>query len=155
MRNVICTSDAPDIGHCSQAVRGGGFIFVSGQLALDPVTQQIIEGDASQQTERALQNVVTVLKAAGSSLGFLKNMDDFAAMNAVYDKIFGPHPPARTTVEAARLPKDSLVEIDAIALEYEKSSRPERELPRMKTGDCRGESDLSRRLLSVAHPGLA
>jgi hypothetical protein len=67
-------------------------------------------------------------------------MDDFAAMNAVYDKIFGPHPPARTTVEAARLPKDSPVEIDAIALEYEKSSRPERELPRMKTGDCRGES---------------
>jgi 2-iminobutanoate/2-iminopropanoate deaminase len=145
MRNVICTSDATGIGHCSQSVRGGGFIFVSGQLALDPVTQQIIEGDASQQTERGLQNLVAVLKAAGSSLDSvvrcgvsLKNMDDFAAMNAVYDKIFGPHPPARTTVEAARLPKDSPVEIDAIALEYEKSSRPERELPRMKTGDCRG-----------------
>ena len=98
---------------------------------------------------------MTVLKAAGSSLDsvvgcgvFVKNMDDFVAMNAVYEKIFGPHPPARTTIEAARLPKDSLVEI-------EKSGRPEREMPRMKTGDCRGESDLSRRLLSAAHPGLA
>ena len=124
MRNVVCTSDAPGVGHYSQAVKGGGFIFVSGQLALDPITQQIIEGDASQQTERALQNVATVLKAAGSSLDsvvrcrvFLKNVDDFAAMNAVYEKIFGPHPPARTTIEAARLPKDSLVEIDVIALE--------------------------------------
>jgi 2-iminobutanoate/2-iminopropanoate deaminase len=68
MRNVVCTSDAPGVGHYSQAVKGGGFIFVSGQLALDPITQQIIEGDASQQTERALQNVATVLKAAGSSL---------------------------------------------------------------------------------------
>ena len=123
MRNVVCTSDAPGVGHYSQAVKGGGFIFVSGQLALDPVTQQIIDGDSSQQTERALLNVATILKAAGSSLDkvvrcgvFLKNMDDFAAMNAVYEKIFGPHPPARTTVEAARLPKDSLVEIDAIAL---------------------------------------
>jgi len=124
MRNVVCTSDAPGVGHYSQAVKGGGFIFVSGQLALDPVTQQIIEGDAGQQTERALQNVATVLKAAGSSLDsvvrcgvFLKNMGDFAAMNAVYEKIFGPHPPARTTIEAARLPKDSLVEIDVIAVE--------------------------------------
>jgi 2-iminobutanoate/2-iminopropanoate deaminase len=124
MRNVVCTSDAPGVGHYSQAVKGGGFIFVSGQLALDPITQQIIEGDASQQTERALQNVATVLKAAGSSLDsvmrcgvFLKNMDDFAAMNAVYEKVFGPDPPARTTIEAARLPKGSLVEIEVIALE--------------------------------------
>jgi 2-iminobutanoate/2-iminopropanoate deaminase len=118
------SANAPGVGHYSQAVKGGGFIFVSGQLALDPVTREIIEGDASQQIERALQNVATVLKAAGSSLdsvvrcgGFLKNMDVFAAMNAVYGKIFGPHPPARTTVEAARLPKDTLVEIDAIPLE--------------------------------------
>ena len=110
MRNIVCTSDAPGVGHYSQAVKGGGFIFVSGQLALDPVTQQIIEGDASQQTERALQNVATILKAAGSSLNkvvrcgvFLKNMDDFAAMNALYEKIFGPHPPARTTVEVGHV----------------------------------------------------
>ena len=114
MRNVVCTSDAPGVGQYSQAVKGGGFIFVSGQLALDPVTEQIIEGDASQQTERALQNVTTVLKAGEV---FLKNMGGFAAMNAVYEKIFGPHPPARTTIEAARLPKDSLAEIDVIALE--------------------------------------
>jgi hypothetical protein len=82
-------------------------------------------------------------------------MDDFAAMNAVYDKIFGPHPLRERRSRRHVYRKDSPVEIDAMALEYEKSSRPERELPRMKTGDCRGESDLSRRLLSVAHPGLA
>jgi 2-iminobutanoate/2-iminopropanoate deaminase len=124
MRNVVCTGDAPGVGPYSQAVRGGGFIFVSGQLALDPVTRQIIEGDACQQTERALQNIATILKAAGSGLDkvvrcgvFLKNLSDFEAMNDVYGTIFGPHPPARTTIEAARLPKDSLVEIDAIALE--------------------------------------
>ncbi|HLX82778.1 MAG TPA: Rid family detoxifying hydrolase [Terriglobales bacterium] len=124
MRNVVCTSKAPGVGPYSQAVRGGGFIFVSGQLALDPVTRQIIEGDVRQQTERALQNIATILKAAGLDLNkvvrcgvFLKNIGDFEAMNDVYGKIFGPHPPARTTVEAARLPKDSLVEIDAIALD--------------------------------------
>jgi len=124
VRNVVCTSKAPGVGPYSQAVRGGGFIFVSGQLALDPVTRQIIEGDVRQQTERALQNIATILKAAGLDLNkvvrcgvFLKNIGDFEAMNDVYGKIFGPHPPARTTVEAARLPKDSLVEIDAIALD--------------------------------------
>jgi 2-iminobutanoate/2-iminopropanoate deaminase len=125
MRNVVCTSDAPNvIGPYSQAVKGGGFIFVSGQLGLNPATQQIIGGAARQQTERALQNIAAILKAAGSNLDkvlrcgvFLKNMNDFDAMNDVYGKIFGPHPPARTTVEAARLPKDSLVQIDAIALE--------------------------------------
>lgn len=125
MRNLVCTGDAPNaVGPYSQAVKGGGFIFVSGQLALNPATQQIIEGDARQQTERALRNIAAILKASGSNLDkvvrcgvFLKNMSDFEAMNDVYGKIFGPHPPARTTVEVARLPKDSLVEIDAIALE--------------------------------------
>jgi 2-iminobutanoate/2-iminopropanoate deaminase len=124
MRNVVCTTGAPNaIGPYSQAVKGLGFIFVSGQLALNPATQQIIEGDARQQTERVLQNIAAILKTAGSSMDkvvrcgvFLKNMSDFEAMNDVYGKIFGPHPPARTTVEVARLPKDSLVEIDAIAL---------------------------------------
>ena len=108
----------------SPAVKGGGFIFVSGQLALDPATRQIIEGHARQQTERALQNIAAILEAAESNMNkvvrcgvFLKNMSDFEAMNDVYGKIFGPHAPARTTVEAARLPKDSLMEIDAIALE--------------------------------------
>jgi 2-iminobutanoate/2-iminopropanoate deaminase len=125
MRNVVCTGDAPNaIGPYSQAAKGGGFIFVSGQLALNPATRQLIEGDARQQTEHALQNIAAALKAAGSTMDkvmgcrvFLKNMGDFEAMNDVYGKIFGLHPPARTTVEVARLPKDSLVEIDAIALE--------------------------------------
>jgi 2-iminobutanoate/2-iminopropanoate deaminase len=124
MRDVVCTSRAPGVGPYSQAVKAGGFIFVSGQLALDPATRQMIEGDARQQTERALQNVAAILEAAGSNLNkvvrcgvFLKNMSDFEAMNDVYGAIFGPHRPARTTVGAARLPKDSLVEIDAIALE--------------------------------------
>jgi 2-iminobutanoate/2-iminopropanoate deaminase len=124
MRNVVCTNKAPGVGPYSQAVKGGGFVFVSGQLALDPTTREIIEGDARQQTERALQNVAAILEASGSSLNkvvrcgvFLKNLNDFEAMNDVYGRIFGPHPPARTTVEVARLPKDSLVAIDAIALE--------------------------------------
>jgi 2-iminobutanoate/2-iminopropanoate deaminase len=125
MRNVVCTSDAPNaIGPYSQSVKGDGFIFVSGQIPLDPATQQIIAGDVRQQTEHALQSIAAILKAAGSNMEkvircgvFLKDMDDFAAMNDVYGKIFGPHPPARTTIEAARLPKDSLVEIEAIALE--------------------------------------
>jgi 2-iminobutanoate/2-iminopropanoate deaminase len=125
IRNVVCTSDAPNvIGPYSQAVKGGGFIFVSGQLGLNLATQQIIGGDARQQTKRALQNIAAIFKAAGSNLDkvlrcgvFLKNMNDSDAMNDVYGKIFGPHPPARTTVEAARLPKDSLVQIDALALE--------------------------------------
>ena len=124
MRDVVCTSRAPGVGPYSQAVKAGGFIFVSGQLALDPATRQMIEGDARQQTERALQNVAAILEAAGSNLNkvvrcgvFLKNMSDFEAMNDVYGAIFGPHRPARTTVGAASLPKDSLVEIDAIALE--------------------------------------
>jgi len=124
MRKVVCTNDAPGVGHYSQAVKGGGLIFVSGQLALHPATRQIIEGDARQQTQRALQNVAAILKAAGSNLDkvgrcsvFLKNMNDFEVMNEVYGEVFGPHSPARTTVEVARLPKDSLVEIDAIALD--------------------------------------
>jgi 2-iminobutanoate/2-iminopropanoate deaminase len=125
MREVVCTGDAPNaIGPYSQAVKGGGFIFVSGQLAIDPATERIIEGNISQQTERVLQNIEKILEAAGSGLGkvvrcgvFLKNMNDLDAMNQVYGRIFGPHSPARTTVELAYLPRESLVAIDAIALE--------------------------------------
>ena len=124
MRTVVSTSEAPTaVGPYSQAVMGGGFIFVSGQLALDPATQQIIEGDPGQQTDRALQNIAAILQASGSSLHkvvrcgvFLKNMGDFAAMNEVYGRYFTSTPPARSTVEVARLPKDVLVEIDVIAL---------------------------------------
>jgi 2-iminobutanoate/2-iminopropanoate deaminase len=124
MRDVISTPDAPKaIGPYSQAIRANGFVFVSGQVAIDPATQQVIDGDVAAQTERVLQNLTAILGAAGSNLQhvvrstvFLKNMGDFAAMNEVYGKYFAAAPPARSTVEAARLPKDVLVEIDVIAL---------------------------------------
>ena len=125
MREIISTKDAPQaIGPYSQAVKANGFIFTSGQVAIDPANQQVIEGDVAAQTDRVLRNLSEILEAAGSGLGkvvrctvFLKNMNDFAAMNGVYGKYFGSAPPARSTVEVARLPKDVLVEIDAIALE--------------------------------------
>jgi 2-iminobutanoate/2-iminopropanoate deaminase len=124
MRDVIATPDAPQaIGPYSQAIRAQGLIFTSGQVAIDPATQQVIQGDVSAQTERVLRNLVAILQASGSSLDkvlrctvFLKNMGDFAAMNEVYGRYFKQAPPARSTVEVARLPKDVLVEIDVIAL---------------------------------------
>ena len=124
MRQVIATSDGPKaIGPYSQAIKANGLIFLSGQICLDPTTQQLIAGDVAAQTERVLQNIAAILKAAGSSLPqvvkttvFLKSMNDFAAMNEVYGQHFTSDPPARSTVEVARLPKDVLVEIDVIAL---------------------------------------
>jgi 2-iminobutanoate/2-iminopropanoate deaminase len=124
MREVIATNDGPKaIGPYSQAIKANGLVFLSGQVALDPATQQLIDGDVSAQTDRVLQNLAGILKAAGSSLDqvvkttvFLKNMADFAAMNDVYGRYFTQSPPARSTVEVARLPKDVLVEIDVIAL---------------------------------------
>ena len=124
MREVIATDDGPKaIGPYSQAIKADGLVFLSGQIALDPATQQLISGDVAVQTERVLQNLAGILKAAGSSLTqvvkttvFLKNMSDFAAMNEVYGRYFTQAPPARSTVEVARLPKDVLVEIDVIAL---------------------------------------
>ncbi len=124
MREVVSTKDAPQaIGPYSQAIKANGFVFTSGQIAIDPATQQVVAGDVAAQTERVLRNLSEVLEAAGSGLGkvvrctvFLKNMSDFAAMNAVYGKYFSSAPPARSTVEVARLPKDVLVEIDVIAL---------------------------------------
>jgi 2-iminobutanoate/2-iminopropanoate deaminase len=124
MREVISTKDAPQaIGPYSQAIKANGFVFVSGQVAIDPATQQVISGDVAAQTERVLKNLSEILEAAGSGLGkvvkagvFLKNMGDFTAMNEVYGKYFSSAPPARSTVEVARLPKDVLVEIDVIAL---------------------------------------
>jgi 2-iminobutanoate/2-iminopropanoate deaminase len=124
MREVVSTSGAPSaIGPFSQAIRAGGFVFVSGQVAMDPATGRIVPGDVAAQTDRVLRNLEAVLASAGSGLAkvvragvFLKNMDDFAAMNAVYAARFGDAPPARTTVEAARLPLGALVEVDAIAL---------------------------------------
>ena len=124
MRDVISTKHAPEaIGPYSQGIKANGFVFVSGQVAIDPATQQVISGDVSVQTDRVLRNLSEILEAAGSGLGqvvrstvFLKNMGDFPAMNAVYGKYFSAAPPARSTVEVSRLPKDVLVEIDVIAL---------------------------------------
>jgi len=124
MREVIRTQDAPQaLGPYSQAIRANGLVFVSGQVAIDPATQQVIQGDIAVQTDRALKNLSAILKAAGTGLEkvvrstvFLKNIGDFVAMNEVYGKFFTAAPPARSTVEVARLPKDVLVEIDVIAL---------------------------------------
>jgi len=124
MREVISTKDAPQaIGPYSQAIKANGFIFASGQIAIDPATQQVIAGDLAAQTDRVLRNLSEILEAAGSGLGrvvrttvCLKNMGEFTAMNEVYAKYFSSAPPARSTVEVSRLPKDVLVEIDVIAL---------------------------------------
>jgi 2-iminobutanoate/2-iminopropanoate deaminase len=125
MREIISTKDAPEaIGPYSQAIKANGFIFCSGQVAIDPASQQVLAGDVAAQTDRVLRNLSAILEAAGSGLGkvvkstvFLKNMNDFAAMNTVYARYFSSVPPARSTVEVARLPKDVLVEIDVIAME--------------------------------------
>jgi 2-iminobutanoate/2-iminopropanoate deaminase len=124
MRDVITTHEAPKaIGPYSQAIRANGLIFCSGQVAIDPVTNTLVTGDIAFQTDRVMKNLRGLLTAAGSSLDkvvrstvFLKNMNDFAAMNEVYGRYFPSAPPARSTVEVARLPKDVLVEIDVIAL---------------------------------------
>ncbi len=124
MKDVISTKNGPAaIGPYSQAIKANGFVFVSGQIPLDPATNQLISGDVSAQTERVLKNLQGILEAAGSSMDkvvktgvFLKSMGDFAAMNDVYAKFFTANHPARATVEVARLPKDVLVEIDVIAL---------------------------------------
>ena len=124
MRDVIATEQAPQaIGPYSQAIRAQGLIFTSGQIAIDPATAQIIAGDVSAQTDRVLKNLAAILESSGSSLEkvlrctvFLKDMGDFSAMNEVYGRYFKQAPPARSTVEVARLPKDVLIEIDVIAL---------------------------------------
>ena len=124
MRQVIATDLGPKaIGPYSQAIKANGLVFLSGQIPLDPATQQLVEGNVADQTERVLQNITGILEAAGTSLlrvvkttVFLKSMNDFAAMNEVYGRHFSAEPPARSTVEVARLPKDVLVEIDVIAL---------------------------------------
>ena len=123
MKKIISTSDAPQaIGPYSQAVISNGFAFLSGQIPLDPTTNQIIEGDIATQTERVMENLKNVLAAAGTTLEnvvkttvYLKGMGEFAQMNEVYGRYFPANPPARATVEAARLPRDVSVEIDCIA----------------------------------------
>lgn len=124
-RTVIATSHAPAaIGPYSQAVNTGtGLIYTAGQVALDPATGQLVGTTVGEQTRRALENIRAILEAGGSGLErivkttvFLKNMNDFTAMNEVYRSFFTDLPPARSTVEVARLPKDALVEIEAVAL---------------------------------------
>ena len=124
MKEAISTDHGPRaIGPYSQAIRANGFVFVSGQIALDPHTQQLVPGDISAQTERVLENLKGIVEAAGSSMDkvvrttvFLLDMNEFAAMNEVYSRYFSRSAPARSTVQAARLPRDVHVEIDLIAL---------------------------------------
>jgi len=123
MKDVVLTDKGPKpIGPYSQAVKSNGFLFASGQVALDPRNNEFLGGDIRQQTERAMENIKAVVEAAGSNLHhivkttvFLKDMNDFAAMNEAYGKYFTAAPPARSTVQVARLPKDALVEIEVIA----------------------------------------
>jgi 2-iminobutanoate/2-iminopropanoate deaminase len=123
MKKIVSTDRAPKaIGPYSQAVVANGFVFVSGQVPLDPVTGQIVAGGIAEQTARVFENIRNVLEAAGSSLDqavkttvYLKDMGDFAPMNEVYARYFPANPPARATVEAARLPRDVRIEIDCIA----------------------------------------
>src|SRR5262249_57759004 len=120
----ISTKDAPQaIGPYSQAIKANGFILTSGQVAIDPATQQVITGDVAAQTDRVLRNLSEILEAAGSGLGkvvrcgvFLNSINAFAAMNEVYGRYFSSSPPARSTVEGLRLPKDVLGGIDGVAL---------------------------------------
>ena len=124
MKEIIQTEHAPQaIGPYSQAVKANGLIFASGQIPIDPQTGQFVTGGIEEQTEQVLKNLAAVLEAAGSNLSrivkttvFLVDMQEFAAMNGVYAKFFKEQPPARATVEAARLPRDARVEIEAIAL---------------------------------------
>lgn len=122
-KQIIATESAPTaIGPYSQAVRAGDFVFVSGQLPMDPATMELIDGDIGAQTERAMENLRAVLKAAGADFDnvvrttvYLADMNDFAEMNDVYARYFGDEPAARVTVEVARLPRDARIEIDAVA----------------------------------------
>jgi 2-iminobutanoate/2-iminopropanoate deaminase len=124
MRDIVITDRGPKpIGPYSQAVKANGFLYVSGQLGLDPKTGEMVEGGIATQTERAMNNLKGIVEAGGSKLShavrttiYLKDMNDFAAMNEVYGKFFTAAPPARSTVQVARLPKEALVEIDIIAV---------------------------------------
>ena len=124
MKEIISTAKGPKaIGPYSQAVKANGFVFVSGQIPIDPATGELLVGDIGQQTTRVLENLKAIVEAAGSSLDravkvsvFLKDMGEFASMNAIYAKYFPQNPPARATVEVARLPRDVGVEMDIIAL---------------------------------------
>ena len=124
MKDRVQTDSAPKaIGPYSQAIKANGLVFASGQIPLDPATMQIVEGGIREQTERVMNNLSAVLQAAGSSLDrvvkttvFLVDLADFADMNETYGRFFGEAPPARSTVQVSRLPRDVRIEIDLIAL---------------------------------------
>ena len=125
MKDIVATDRGPKpIGPYSQATKAAGFLFLSGQVALDPQNGELIGGsDIRQQTERALENIKGILEAAGANLHhvvkttvFLRDMNDFPAMNEVYGRYFSVAPPARSTVQVSRLPKDALVEIEVTAV---------------------------------------
>ncbi|MBU3216608.1 RidA family protein [Clostridium estertheticum] len=123
-KNIINTNNAPAaLGPYSQAVKVGNVLYTSGQLAINPVTGEFINDDIKKATAQSLDNVKAILEEAGSSLDkvvktlvFLKNMDDFAQMNEIYSKYFTTNPPARSCIQAGKLPKDALVEIEVIAI---------------------------------------
>jgi 2-iminobutanoate/2-iminopropanoate deaminase len=123
MRQAISTTAAPQaIGPYSQAVRAGSLLFVSGQIALDPATGQLIEGDAAAQTRRVMENLRAILEAAGATMDavvrttvYLADLSEFGAVNQAYGEYFSSPAPARSTIQAARLPRDSRVEIDVVA----------------------------------------
>lgn len=127
MKQIIKTEMAPQaIGPYSQAIKAGGLVFASGQIPIDPATGQFVTGGIAEQTEQVMKNLAAVLEAAASGLDcvvkttvFLADMGEFAAMNEVYGKFFTNDPPARATVQAARLPRDARVEIEAIAVVLE------------------------------------
>ncbi|MDX6577542.1 MAG: 2-iminobutanoate/2-iminopropanoate deaminase [Blastocatellia bacterium] len=124
VKNIITTDRAPRaIGPYSQAVQAGDFVFASGQIPIDPATGEFVTGGVAEQTEQVLRNLTAVFEEAGVEMNqvvkttvFLADMDDFTAMNEVYGRFFGEAPPARATVQAARLPRDARVEIEAIAV---------------------------------------
>ena len=124
MREAISAPHAPQaIGPYSPAIRAGNLLFLSGQIPIDPATGNLIAGDVSAQTERVMRNISSLLKAAGAGFEhvvrttvFLADMNDFGAMNAVYGRFVVDPPPARATVQVARLPRDARVEIDVIAV---------------------------------------
>ncbi|HLW47103.1 MAG TPA: RidA family protein [bacterium] len=123
-KRIVRTEQAPQaIGPYSQAVVGGGFVYVAGQLALDPRTGQLVPGDVRIQTKRVMENIKAILESAGSSLSnvvkttvFLRDMNDFGAMNEIYGSYFQEDPPARSTFQVAKLPRDGAVEIEVVAL---------------------------------------
>ena len=124
VKDIIATDRAPRaIGPYSQAVRAGDLVFASGQIPIDPATGEFVAGGVAEQTEQVLRNLTAVFEAAGVGMNqivkttvFLADMDDFTAMNEVYGRFFSVEPPARATVQAARLPRDARVEIEAIAV---------------------------------------